>query len=65
MTWPFFHHVPLLKDVKTQAPEAICECAPTTAPQSLVNRDKPPFDNADLRKAFRAGDRSQGLCSTS
>jgi len=45
--------VPLLKDVKTQAPEAICELRTNNGTSNLlVNRDKPPFDNADLRKAF-------------
>ncbi len=53
MTWPFFINVPLLKDVKSQAPNAICELRTDNGTSNLlVNRDKPPFDNADLRKAF-------------
>src|SRR5260370_5977465 len=53
MTWPFFINVPLLKDVKTQAPNAVCELRTNNGTSNLlVNRDKPPFDNADLRKAF-------------
>src|SRR6266700_1121076 len=53
MTWPFFINVPLLKDVKSQAPNAICELRTNNGTSNLlVNRDKPPFDNADLRKAF-------------
>jgi peptide/nickel transport system substrate-binding protein len=44
---------PALKDVKSQAPWAICEMLPTnTQANLLVNRDKPPFDNADIRKAM-------------
>ena len=44
---------PLLKDLKAQAPWAICEMLPTnTQANLLVNRDKPPFDNAQVRKAM-------------
>ena len=53
MTWPFYINVPLLKDVKTQAPKAVCELRTNNGTANLlVNRDKPPFDNADLRRAF-------------
>jgi len=45
--------IPQLKDVKNQAPQAICEVAVTnTGRNLLVNRDKPPFDNPDLRRAM-------------
>jgi len=45
--------IPLLKDVKSQAPEAICEVAATNINRTLgINRDKPPFDNPDLRRAM-------------
>jgi peptide/nickel transport system substrate-binding protein len=44
--------IPLLKDVKSQAPEAICEVTPGGISRNLiVNRDAPPFDNADMRRA--------------
>ncbi len=44
---------PLLKDVKAQAPTAVCEARPTNVSTNLiVNRDVAPFDNADLRKAM-------------
>ena len=44
---------PLLKDVSQQMPEAICELTPIGVNRSLiVNRDKPPFDNPDLRRAM-------------
>lgn len=44
---------PLLKDVKAQAPQAICEMLPTnTQANLLVNRDKPPFDNEQIRRAM-------------
>jgi peptide/nickel transport system substrate-binding protein len=44
---------PLLKDVKSQAPNAICEARPTNVRSNLiVNRDAPPFDNPKIRKAL-------------
>src|SRR6516165_5488788 len=53
MTWPYILTVPLLKDVKTQAPQAICELHTTNGTTNLLlNRDKPPFDNPDLRRAM-------------
>jgi peptide/nickel transport system substrate-binding protein len=45
--------VPLLKDVKSQAPQAICELRTTnTAGTLIVNRNVPPFDSPDLRRAM-------------
>src|SRR5439155_20277351 len=45
--------IPLLKDVKSQAPQRICELAPTNVSTNLiVNREVPPFDNAELRRAM-------------
>ena len=53
MTFPYSLEVPLLRDVKNQMPEAVCELAPLGISRSLiVNRDVPPFDNADLRQAM-------------
>src|SRR6266850_2330927 len=53
MTWPFVLTVPLLKDIKNQAPQTICELRTQNGTTNLlVNRDKPPFDNADLRRAM-------------
>ena len=44
---------PILKDVKSQAPTAVCEMVPTfTLSNLLVNRDRPPFDNAQIRTAM-------------
>ena len=46
MTFPTDVTVPLLKDIKAQAPEAVCELGPTNVSTNLiVNRDAPPFDN--------------------
>jgi peptide/nickel transport system substrate-binding protein len=45
--------IPILKDIRSQAPQAICEVAPTNVNRTLIiNRDKPPFDNIDLRRAM-------------
>ena len=45
--------VPLMRDVKNQLPQAICELAPgNVARNLLVNRDVPPFDNPELRRAM-------------
>ena len=51
MTFPFEVTVPLVKDVKSQMPEAMCQIVPTnTAPNILMN-PVPPFDNLQLRRA--------------
>ena len=45
--------VPLLADLKQQAPKVQCELAPTGVSTNLiVNRLSPPFDNPDIRKAM-------------
>jgi peptide/nickel transport system substrate-binding protein len=53
MTWPYDVPVPLLKEVQSQAPQAICETAPLNASRNLImNRDVPPFDDAEIRRAM-------------
>src|SRR5580700_6273849 len=54
MTFPYTITVPLLKDVRSQRPDAICELTPNGGINShlLVNRDKPPFDSPELRHAM-------------
>src|SRR6516225_7382662 len=53
MTFPFEVTVPLLRDVKSQAPQAICELVPANASANLItNRDAPPFDNPEMRRAL-------------
>ena len=45
--------MPLLKDVKAQAPQAVCDLVSTNASTNLlVNRDAPPLNNPDLRRAL-------------
>jgi peptide/nickel transport system substrate-binding protein len=54
MTFPATLTVPLFKDVRSQSPQAICELTPFGGINThlLVNRDKPPFDSPDLRRAM-------------
>jgi len=53
MTFPYEVTIPLLKDIKSEAPAAICELRPrNVSTQLLVNRDAPPFNNPDLRRAM-------------
>jgi peptide/nickel transport system substrate-binding protein len=53
MTFPTEVTAPLLKDVKAQAPKAVCVMAPmNVATNLIINRDSPPFDNADIRRAM-------------
>jgi len=45
--------MPVLKDFKSQAPRAICEEVSANVNRNLlINRDAPPFDNPDLRRAM-------------
>jgi peptide/nickel transport system substrate-binding protein len=45
--------VPLLKDIKNEAPHAVCELVTTNVSTNLiVNQDKPPFNNANVRRAM-------------
>jgi peptide/nickel transport system substrate-binding protein len=44
---------PLLKDLKSQVPEAVCDLEPDNAARNLiVNQTAPPFDSPDLRRAL-------------
>ena len=53
MTFPFEVTVPLLRDVKSQAPQAICELVPANASANLIiNRDAQPFDDPEMRRAL-------------
>jgi peptide/nickel transport system substrate-binding protein len=45
--------IPLWHDIEKQRPDAICVVPPGSVSTNLiVNRDKPPFDNAELRRAM-------------
>jgi peptide/nickel transport system substrate-binding protein len=54
MTFPNQLTVPLYRDVRAQLPQAICEQTPEGGVNRhlLINRDKPPFDNLELRRAM-------------
>src|SRR5215471_16173644 len=46
-------NIPLTHDLQKQRPDAICELPPGSVSTNLIiNRQKPPFDNADLRRAM-------------
>jgi peptide/nickel transport system substrate-binding protein len=45
--------IPLMRDIQSQMPEALCESNPGSVNTNLIiNRDAPPFDNPDLRHAM-------------
>ncbi len=50
---PYSVTIPLLKDVQSRAPQAICEITSTNISRDLIiNRAAPPFDNPGLRRAM-------------
>ena len=52
MTSPYFLQVPVVSDVKNQAPEAICQLVPVNVNRNvMMNRETPPFNDPDLRRA--------------
>src|SRR4029077_4182439 len=53
LTFPTHITIPLLKDVKSQAPNAVCVVEPTNVSTNIiVNSSSPPFDNIDVRRAM-------------
>jgi len=53
MIQPYTVTPPLLKDLKAEAPRAVCELVPQNIYRDLlISRSKPPFDNRDLRRAM-------------
>ena len=53
MTFPTEVTVPLMRDIKSQDPTAICEFKPSNVANNvIINRDAPPFDNPDVRLAM-------------
>jgi peptide/nickel transport system substrate-binding protein len=51
MTFPYEVTVPMLKDIKSQFPQAECEITPQNVAPNVLMMQKPPFDNLDLRRA--------------
>jgi peptide/nickel transport system substrate-binding protein len=53
MTFPFSLTVALKKNMESQMPQATCESSPGSINRNLiVNRDRRPFDNLELRRAM-------------
>ena len=53
LTFPFGITVPLMKNIKADAPNDICDLEPANQSTNLiVNRDAPPFDNPEIRRAM-------------
>ena len=53
MAFPTEVSIPLLKDVKAQAPNAVCVVEPINVSTNIiVNSSAPPFDNVDIRRAM-------------
>jgi peptide/nickel transport system substrate-binding protein len=53
MTFPYDLTVPQFQDMRAQMPKAVCELSPGNIPRHLlINRDKPPFNEPELRQAM-------------
>ena len=53
MTFPTEVTQPLLRDIRKEAPAAVCHYGSMNVNQNLIiNREKPPFDNPDIRRAM-------------
>jgi peptide/nickel transport system substrate-binding protein len=54
ITFPNDLTIPLKNNIESQMPQAICELTPSAGINRnlIVNRDVPPFDNPDLRRAM-------------
>lgn len=51
MIFPYELTVPLVADVKTQMPEAICDISPMNVAANVLMNPVPPFDDLDVRRA--------------
>src|SRR5207247_8789532 len=53
LTFQFGVTAGLMKDIQKEAPQAACELLPANQSTNLiVNRDAPPFDNPEIRRAM-------------
>jgi peptide/nickel transport system substrate-binding protein len=53
LTFPTEVTPPLMRDIKAQRPNAVCVFGPMNVNENLiVNRERPPFDNPDIRRAM-------------
>jgi peptide/nickel transport system substrate-binding protein len=53
MTFPYEVSIPLVKQVRDQAPQAICEVKPMNGRANLLVAAAPPFDDPVLRRAMQ------------
>ena len=52
MTFPYEMTIPLVREIKSQMPSAVCEIVTTNASTNLlVNQKAAPFDNPEIRRA--------------
>jgi peptide/nickel transport system substrate-binding protein len=52
MTSPYFLQVPVLNDIKDQAPQVTCTLVPSNVQRNvIINREAAPFNNPELRRA--------------
>jgi peptide/nickel transport system substrate-binding protein len=52
MTSPYFLQVPVLNDIRAQAPNAVCKLMATNVQRNvLINREALPFNKPELRRA--------------
>ena len=52
MTFPYQVTIPLLRDIKNQVPQAVRARPNNVRSTLIINRNAPPFDNQDLRRAM-------------
>ena len=52
LTFPYEITIAMLKDLRSQLPQAACEITPMNVSMNVSIARKPPFDNADLRRAI-------------
>jgi peptide/nickel transport system substrate-binding protein len=52
MTFPYEITFALMKDIKSQAPDAVCDTEPLNVAVTLAIVRKPPFDDLELRRAL-------------
>jgi peptide/nickel transport system substrate-binding protein len=52
ITFPYEVTIAMLKDVRSQMPQAVCETVPMNVAFNLAMTQKPPFDDLALRRAI-------------
>src|SRR5207248_6050722 len=52
LTFPYEITIAMLKDLRSQMPQAVCEITPMNVSNNLSIGRNPPFDNAEIRRAM-------------